>query len=186
MILTSQQLTCLASPARNEVFVTIRSLREASAADIAEAGAWSSEAVQFHLRELLKSGLIRVKYRRPTSRRTEAVYESSDKEYRLPDVRKDPELAALTRKSVAAGLRQTVRGYLAATERVAEAPESAHGIQIIRATARLSLEDTRAFLGLLNAASEFAKRHETPDGERLCWTSVVYPPGRRQSGVGKK
>lgn len=173
--LNSQQLTCLASPTRNQVFMSLRKLGRASARELAEDLGRDPELLHYHLKSLLKAGLIRESGRRPTARKPEAVYESTATRYRLPDLDKQPELASITRKAVAAGMRESLRKYLSAAERAEGEPELRSFMHIIRAGVRLSPEDAQEFMRLIESASEFAKDHERKDGVRLQWASLVSP-----------
>ena len=159
--------------------MAIRSLGESSVSDAAVATGRSHEAVHFHVRELLKAGLIQIKGRRPTSRRPEAVYTPAAAAYRLPDAETDPSIAAISRRAVAAGIRQSLRGYLAAAEAAAKHPEETNYVQVIRAAIRLRPDDAETFYSLLKKASDFARAHEAADGERLHWSSLVYPDLKR-------
>ena len=85
------------------------------------------------------------------------------------------EIASDARSSVAAGLRHTIRGYLAASEHAEGRPELRAHLSVIRASIRLSPSDEEAFFALIEQAVEFAKSRQTPDGARLVWSSVVYP-----------
>jgi DNA-binding transcriptional ArsR family regulator len=173
--LNSQQLTCLASPTRNQVFMSLRKLGKASARELAEDLDRDPELLHYHLKALLKAGLIRESGRRPTARKPEGLYEATASQYRLPDLVEQPELASITRKAVAAGMRETVRKYLAAAERAESEPELRRSMHIIRANLRLSPDDAQEFMRLIEAASDFAKEHERKDGVRLQWASLVSP-----------
>src|SRR5258708_36783471 len=111
--LNSEQLASLASPARSEVFVAIRSLRKASIREVAEYMRRSPESLYYHINALLKAGLIQETDKRPTKRKPEAIYSSTADDFRLPDLQAHPELEMLTRPAVAAGLPPTAADQLA-------------------------------------------------------------------------
>lgn len=173
--LTAEQLSCLASPVRSETFTVIRSLGEASVREVAESMDRSPEAVQYHVRALLRVGLIVEKFRRPTGHKPESVYAAATASIQLPDLKTTPELAPLTRKAVVAGLRQTIRGYQAAAEAAEQNPRVREGMSVIRATLRLRPDDAEVFFSLIEKALHFAKANESPDGTRLYWSSIVHP-----------
>src|SRR4051812_28092657 len=112
IILNADQLACLASPVRNEVFMQLRTIGKASVGDIAKVLGKSPEAVHYHVKALVAAGLAREAFRRPGVKKPEFVYEPVGKRLKLPNPSEGPEVAKLIRKSVAAGFRQTIRGYL--------------------------------------------------------------------------
>ena len=178
-ILTAEQLKCLASPVRNEVFAAIRVLGQASAADVAEARGLSPEAVHFHLRGLAKANLIKSCGQRPTARRPEALFETTALSYRLPDTTGDPDLALIVRHTVSSGFRRAVRGYERAAKLAVGKAEANDGFHVIQARIRLNPDDQREFMALIERAVQFAKESESPDGMPLNWTSLVFPEGAK-------
>lgn len=179
MILNAEQLACLASPIRNEAFSTLRKLGQASAREIAEEMGKSPEALHYHVRALLKAGLIEEKLRRPTSRKPEAVYETTAKTFRLPNLSHHPDLAPITRKAVAAGVRNALRGYEAAALRAMEDEALRTYLMVIRTTMQLSPQDAATFLDMIEAAVRFAREREVRHGVRLHWSSLVFPDSGR-------
>jgi DNA-binding transcriptional ArsR family regulator len=175
IVLNSEQLACLASPTRNETFATIRSLGKASVRELADRMGRSPEALYYHVKALSKAGLIKEALRRPTVRKPEAVYESVEANYRLPQSGSDPELDALARRSVVSGLRHTIRGYETASTIAEKDVQKRPYLQVIRVACRLSEEHAKSFFELIEEAARFAKDHEQPDGVRLHWSSVVFP-----------
>ncbi len=123
----------------------------------------------------MEVGLIKEVDRRATSRKPEAIYESVGKNYQLPKLGSDPEVAVLRRKAVAAGLRHVSRGYEEASRAAETDAEVRPYMNIIRATERLSQEDTKTFFAMIEEAVNFVKSHEAPDGRRLHWSSVAFP-----------
>ena len=173
--LNARQLACLAPPVRNETFATIRALGEASVREVAEAVGRSPESVYYHVKALLGAVLIVEKYRRATAHKPEAVYETTAAAFRLPDLVAHPELAPLTHKSVAVGLRHAMRGYLAASKQAESDPKIRESMSVVRDIARLSSEDAETFFNLIEEAVRFARSHESPVGTRLYWSSIVFP-----------
>jgi len=182
-VLTPEQLRALASPVRNEVYSRLRALEKASAGDLGRELGRSAEAVHYHLRELLRVGLIREAFRRPTQRKPESVFEPTADAVRLPDPRKSPKVAELNRRAVLAGLRMVMRGYDAASRRAARTRERheppAGRIHVVRLNVRLSEEDAREFFRRIEELARFADQRRAAEGAgtRLHWHSIVYPPG---------
>lgn len=173
--LTSDQLSCLSSPVRNEVFSVLRSLESASARDLAERLGRSPESLHYHIKALSAAGLIHEAFRRPTSRKPEAVYKSIDQPLRLPNLRKHPELAELTRKTVEAGIRHVLRGYSRASKQAQVDQELRKRLHVLRVGLRLSEDDIATFFALIEAANKFAQEHRSDSGIPMQWSSVVYP-----------
>ena len=182
-VLTAEQLRALASPVRNEVYARLRALGRASAGDLGGELGRSAEAVHYHLRELVRVGLIREAFRRPTQRKPESVFEPTADSVRLPDPRKSPKIAELNRRAVLAGMRMVMRGYDAASRRAARAPRAAEPdgrIHVVRLNVRLAEQDARELFRRIEEIARFADERRAPEGAgiRLHWHSVVYPPGR--------
>ena len=176
--LTAEQMTCLASPARNEVFMQIRTLGRASVGEIAKAVGKKPEAVHYHVKALVSAGLAREAGRRHRAKKPEAIYETVGKRLRLPRPDSGPEVSKLIRKSVAAGLRQAARGYLEASEKSDEDPELRKMMHTIRMNIRLSPKDAKELLRRIEELVQFADTHLQEDGLRLVWSSIVYPAKR--------
>lgn len=170
-ILTADQLRALASPARNEVFSRLCSLEQASVGELARSLGRSPESVHYHVKGLLEVGLAREAFKRAGVKKPESVYEPVSRRLRLPR-QDEPEIAELSRRAVAAGVRQMLRGFLEASE---AAGADRRGFQVIRANLRLKPEDAEEFFRMLNAASEFAREREVADGVRMSWTSMAFP-----------
>lgn len=173
--LNADQLACMASPARNEVLVHLRALGQGSASEVAKDLGKRTQAVHYHLKALVSAGLARVAYRRPAPKKPEAVYEPIGSALQLPPPNSGPEIAAVTRKAIRAGFAATTRGYLKAAQKAEKEPASRSKMHLIRANLRLSAKDTKTFLNLLEAASKFASEHRNENGDRLNWSSAVYP-----------
>jgi DNA-binding transcriptional ArsR family regulator len=174
--LNAEQLACLASPARNEVFMQLRTLGKGSAGDIAKAIGKKPEAIHYHVKALVVAGLAKVAYHRPSPKKPESVYEPVGKSLELPKADAGPEIAALARKAVRAGLAATARGYLKAAELAESDAEVRSRMHLLKVNVRLSPEDAKEFLRLIEEANKFASARRAEDGIRLVWSSAVYPP----------
>ena len=174
--LNERQLACLASPARNEVLAQLRSLGQGSASEVAKAVSKKPQAVHYHLKALVAAGLAEVAFRRPSPKKPEAVYRPVGDSLELPRLDAVPEVAALTRKAVRAGLSATARGYLRAAE-LAETDAAVRShMHLLRMNLRLSAQDAKDFLAMIEAAQQFASARRSESGIRLVWSSAVYPP----------
>ena len=80
--------------------------------------------------------------------------------------------------SEAAGFRQSARGYLKAAESADREPHVRKRMQVIRMNIRLKPEDIPVLMEMIEAVVKFADEHKSADGERLAWSSILYPPVR--------
>lgn len=164
---------------RNEVFFALRSLGPSSVAELAEALGKSPEALHYHVRALVKADLIRVSGVRPTKRKPEAVFEPLHRDLRLPDPAHNPDVSAANRKAVLAGIRQTTRGFEAATLAAELDPRLRQNMHVIKTALRLLPDDAKRIRALIEEAARLAKTLEHPQGDRLHWSSMFFPEVRR-------
>ena len=174
-VLDADQLACLASPARNEVFMRLRILGQASVGDISKQTGRSPEAVHYHVRALVQANLAREAFKRPGVKKPEAVFESVGKNLKLPKPEGDPKVSLLIRKSVAAGFRQTIRGYLKAAKSAENNPSQRELMHVIRMNARLSKRDAKELKRRIEDVVRFADRRRVEKGIKLVWSSIVFP-----------
>ena len=173
--LNAKQLACLSSPARNEVFMRLRTLGRASIADIARDLEKKPEAVHYHVKALLAAGLAKEAFKRSGVKKPEWVYESVGNKWRLPKARPGSEVAVQSRKAVLAGFRQVARGYQRAAEASERDPKLRAKMHAIRMNVRLKPSDARAFIDLIENAVAFADERRDEAGARLIWSSIVFP-----------
>lgn len=74
IVLTEEQLRSLGSPVRHEIFATLLRLGPASVGEIAKAMGQPASGLYYHLRHLLRAGLVRDEGKRPAATRSESVY----------------------------------------------------------------------------------------------------------------
>ncbi len=175
LTLTTAQLKCLASPARNEVFAQLRALGEASVRDLGAAVGKSPETVHYHVKELVAANLAKEAYRRPGTKKPEAVYVPVGKRFRLPYPAPNKRVADLIRKSVVAGFRQTARGYLEAMTRSESESALKPLTHVIRMNARLSPANAKELMDRIEAVVKFADENREEGGIKVAWSSIVYP-----------
>jgi hypothetical protein len=104
------------------------------------------------------------------------VYETVAESFRLPTRAENPDAPALVRRMVSTGLRQVIRAYEQASEAAEAEPQHGKFLSLLRLNARLSDEDFKTFVGMVESAGEFARsRHDPEQGTRIGWSSVVFP-----------
>jgi len=153
----------------------LRILGKASVGDLARALGKRPEAVHYHVRGLVKANLAKEFERRPGVKKPEVIYAPLDKELRLPKSQGNSAISALVRKSVAAGFRQTVRGYLEASRKAERGELDSSYMHVIRLNARLAPADAKEFIRQIESLVRFADERRTEAGEQLVWSSVVFP-----------
>ncbi|MBX3117544.1 MAG: helix-turn-helix transcriptional regulator [Fimbriimonadaceae bacterium] len=172
-VLTAEQVRCLATPARNEVYQRLRAIQPASVADVAASLGRSVELVHYHARSLVKCGLIAEVEKRPSGRRPEAVYSAVHGPVQLPEP--SPDTDDVVREMVVGGLRLTARQYERASIASASDPEIRNSMHVLRAIVRLNNDDFEEFTEMLERVGEFLKEKQSPEGKSITWSSAVYP-----------
>ena len=170
--LTKEQLRCLASPVRNEVFSAVLNLGEASVKDVAAALAKSPESLHYHFKSLTKAGLIEMLDVRPTERRPEAVYRTVDTQFELPNESDDPEIAELRLGAIEAGLRHSWRHF----EKTARSPNGKN--LVLKQSLKLKPEDSEVFWKMIEEAARFAREKSCPEGNSTGWTCLFWEEGK--------
>lgn len=167
-ILTKEQLKCLASPVRNEVFSAVLEQGEASVRQIAEILAKSPESLHYHFKSLLKAGLIEALDQRPTERRPETLYRTVDTEFALPSDYADNEIADLRLKAIESGLRHSWRQFEKTARR--------HGGRnlVLQQSLKLKPQDSDAFWAMIEEAAKFARERSCPEGHSTGWTCLFW------------
>lgn len=172
-VLSLDQVRCLGSAVRNEIYQRFRALQPASVADVAESLGKSVELVHYHARELLKNELIAEVEKRPSGRRPESVYRATHRVVELP--KSGEGAGAAVRDMVVGSLKLTARQYEKASIAAEEDPEVARSMHVIRAIVRLSDADMSKFLGMIEEVATFLKENQSPEGKSVTWSSAVYP-----------
>ncbi|MCA9242561.1 MAG: helix-turn-helix transcriptional regulator [Phycisphaerales bacterium] len=111
------QIAALTSPARLEVVDAVRVIGPCSIADIGQFLGRAPDSLYYHVRKLLKVGLLIECGTRKTRRRDEAVYRTPARRIRTPLDPHDPARSAQVARVFAALLRLTDRDFKAAAKR---------------------------------------------------------------------
>jgi hypothetical protein len=167
-ILTYDQLECLASPVRNEVFSTFLVLGPSSTADAAKEMDCSPERLHYHVRHLVKVGLLVKAGSRQSGKREEAIYQTVDSLFRLPDESDNSALTEMRLKAIGAGLRRSFRQF----EKSARAKGPA--VLTLRQTVKLKPEDSQAFWEMIEQAAAFARERSCDEGVQVGWTTLFW------------
>ena len=185
-----KQIRSLRAPARQQIVDAIAALRRCSASEIAKNLGKPADGLYYHLRFLLKAGLIVVAGKRETTRRDEILYELPVKasDYRI---RYDPHDSANVR-----AVNQVVKSMTAIAARdfsggfvpgLAKCSGRDRNIWAARTVGWLSREERREVRALLARLHSLTEQLKTPDRRYLQALTFVWAPAhpapiRRESG----
>lgn len=171
-----EQLECLSSPFRVEVFWTFRPDEPRSAADVAAEIGKSAQAVHYHVAELVRVGLIVPAGTRQRRARTETLYVRAGRRAfsRTGDVPLEYRKELIT--SFAATTRMLVREVESFHEAAQTDPEI-HELSTFRHRfLRMSPEGAERFRDKLRALIEECGEYGDPEGsERMHAVVFLYP-----------
>jgi len=106
-----EQLAAVASPTRQEILDVLAGLPPSSVASIAEALGRPADSLYYHLRVLLKVGLVLAAGRRSGRGRSDALYRTVSPELRLAYDPASPANASRVQKAVGSMLRLGARDF---------------------------------------------------------------------------
>ena len=175
------QIAALASPARVEILDVLASLGVSSVAAIAAALGRPADALYYHLRFLVRVGLVRHVGKGRGRRREQALYKTVAPRLSVAYDPEDPANTAAMTRTAAGLLRLGVRDF-----RVAFAPGTVvsgprRELWIGRVAARLSGADVERVNRLLKATSGVLEASRPRSKERLfALTFLLVPLERRR------
>jgi DNA-binding transcriptional ArsR family regulator len=105
------QLAALASPLRQEICNTLAGLGEASTVELARQLGVPADALYYHVRKLVDTGLLVERGQRPTARRDEATYALGHRTMKLRYRPDDDDNAAHVRRIVAGALKAAAADF---------------------------------------------------------------------------
>jgi len=153
----------------------LRIIGQASVGDLSRETGRSPEAVHYHVKALVSAGLAKEAFKRPGVKKPETVFEPVGKNLKLPKPVGNPKISSLIRKSVSAGFRQTIRGYLRAAQSAEIDPMRRELMHVIRLNARLARKDAKEFIRRVEQLVRFADEKRSDKGEKIVWSSIVFP-----------
>jgi hypothetical protein len=170
--LTQIQSACLTSAIRIEILQTLIARGPLAGADLSQALGHELKKILYHLGELKKVELVRVKERRPGVSRPHTVFESMHQVMSFGDPN-DPTQRVWKKKGMAAALRLALREHDQCIDR-----GYTDGFMIARGTYMLTPEDGREFAKLIQDVVAFAHAHHDPErGRRTSLTALILPVG---------
>jgi DNA-binding transcriptional ArsR family regulator len=185
--LDQDQLECLASGPRHEVFGTLLRLGPASVREVAEALGQPADALYFHIRRLLEVGLIENLGKRAATTRREKVYRVVSARLRShPTTRDAGYLAALGRlfESLSRGLARRLKAALEVPALERQGPDRELTVRSL--LVRLDGEALREVNRRLDELSEFlAEQARVDEGEPYQVFLAAARLPERRSGRGR-
>jgi hypothetical protein len=171
-----RQIAALASPARQEIVDAIEASGPCSAGELAEVLGRAQDGLYYHIRELVRVGLLVEVGRRPTARREESVYDLVGRPLELRYAPGRTRSTADVGRVVAAMLRLAHRSFAAALrggQVRAQGPD--RNIWAARAKAWLTPSDIREINEHMRAVREIARRGRR-EGTALHSVTFVLTP----------
>jgi predicted ArsR family transcriptional regulator len=181
-----EELRAIASPVRQRVVSGLEALGTASVRDLAAHLGRSPESLYFHLRKLIRHGLVEDVGERPAGRRTERLYRLVAARLRvagdLDDSRFRGALAAVCRSAMRATERDYCRALEAGTARL-------HGrgrnLALHHYHVHLKPADRQHVVKLLEELVGFViERNDPEHGELHSLTATLAPVARRRGTDG--
>jgi DNA-binding transcriptional ArsR family regulator len=186
LIRKPEQIRALAAAARQEVIDVLASVGTVSVAELAAIMGRPADALYFHLRALVKVGLVKQVGSRPNSGRKEALFRAVSPELRLHYEPKDAANRQGVTAIVSSMLRLGTRDFARAFERGdAIVSGDTRELWALRTTGRLSLQQ----IAKINEAIQGLKLEvsQPQQGGRLYGLTILLTPlDHRERKSGKK
>jgi DNA-binding transcriptional ArsR family regulator len=177
------QLKALISPVRQELVDTLQSLGTASITELAEQLGRPADGLYYHVRALVKAGLVVPAGARPQGGRSEALYRTSAPKHGLKLDFEQPGRGArqTLERLVASMLRTANRNFreaLARPEVVVEGPE--RELWAARTKGWVTGGELRRANALLRELGDLMARQRSTRRDRLFSLSFVLAPARKR------
>ena len=177
------QLKALVSPVRQDIVDTLQSLGTASTTDLAEQLGRPADGLYYHVRALLKAGLVVPAGNRPQGGRMEALYRTAAPEQGLKLNYEQPGRSAkLTlERLVASMLRTANRNFREALERPEVVSEgSVRELWAARGKGWVTQTELRRVNALLRELGDLLTQRRSPRRDRLLSLTFVLAPARKR------
>lgn len=174
-----KQLACLASAVRQEIVDTVQSLGKCSIADIARSLGRPADGLYYHVRELLRVGLLLEHGVARNGRREEAIYTTADArrpmqiEYRLDDPANRKRIG-----KIVDGMLNTARQDFAAGAESGHATVGGkrRNLWAARNKGWLNADELAQVNELLQRLAELLSRPKSPDRRKLHVLTWIIAP----------
>jgi len=177
------QLKALVSPVRQDIVDTLQSLGTASTTDLAEQLGRPADGLYYHVRALLKAGLVVSAGNRPQGGRNEALYRTAAPEHGMKLSYEQPgrNARATLERLVASMLRTANRNFreaLARPEIETEGPE--RELWAARGKGWVTQAELRRANALLDELGQLLAQRRSPRRDRLVSLTFVLAPARKR------
>lgn len=177
----ADQIAVLASPLRQEILDVLARTPDASVAAIAAALGRPADALYYHLRALMRVGLIVLSGRARGQRRLEALYRTANPDLKLAHTPESPVNLAVVSRAITSMLRLGTRDFRRAlSSREASAPGLRRELTAARVTGWLAAADVAEVHRLFKRIVRILDRSQAGRGTRLfAVTYLLVPLDRR-------
>lgn len=173
---TADQMKCLASPARAEVFWNFHNTFPKSTAEVAEGLGRSASSTSYHVAELVQAGLLLAVGERKKRSRHEALYVLSSKHFSTVSHQESDDYRTNMLKGYAGLLRLLLRERTEFTEAMKARPQMLEHSAFFRNTLRMSNEAAKELVQRISAEIARATEEQTEqEGSLVAITFSVTP-----------
>lgn len=169
--LSRVQVKAFESPVRASVLGLLRARGAMTAKEIAEALRQKPDRLYYHLKALIKLGLVVVSEIRPAETRPETVYGLAAKEFYLTNLARDPEYAWSVLKSTANVQRLALAHY----ERAMRADFDDEALRFGFANGRMAHSEIQRLKDDLLELGRRVLASDSPDGRPVMLTTLLTP-----------
>lgn len=171
--LTLEQLRALNNPVRLQVLTTLRTFGPATVGELAERLALKEHLLFYHVKVMVKHGLVFPDSTRPSSTKPVTVFRASRPGSASGFDYTDPEVREQVKRNLASVLRASRREFESAMAKRAASVDAQ--ATLMRVTARLSPERHELVRDKLREISELLRAEPGDDGEGYSLTVVLTP-----------
>lgn len=171
LVLNREQIACMASPQKSELFEALMTLRAASIGELAAYLGRSAKSLYYHIRPLCAVGLVQVRETRLSGKRMEAVYETVSNRIVIEETEEDGEREQAARRSHRALLRKMERELRDASQEKKKGPTE---LDVLRISVWLTPEARAQLTSRLEDLARFLREQDDPEyGTRTLLTAFV-------------
>lgn len=182
-ISTAEQLRALRSPTRHQILAAMERRGPCSVRDLAADTGRPAESLYYHVKALLRIGLVVEKQRRSTGRREEVVYELVSRQITVDPRKRSPTFLKELSKVYSSALRAADRNLSRALElEAAMGPGPRTAASVRQWTVRLDTGSARELRRLFEELDAFVNEHDDPAAGTAYSLTValsLFPPASR-------
>ena len=183
--LTLEQLECFESPTRVAVYGALRSLGPSSIRELASHVGTRPDALYYHMRRLVDSGLAVTLENRERNGRKEAVFDIVGGPYAIEELLPDPKFQAAALRSMQGISRHAQRSFRKAVQSLPKHPENEDRIAFHWINARLKPATIQRILKKLNDLIIESMKMEEGEAERMMFFAIASPLVGREKKKSK-